>query len=240
MSSTEWLSFVKNKQMELIAIWRCSANRCSQNNRILCPRQTRFRYWILKMWATIGVIHWPLAGIAPIIAVPTTPAGILGLRWVGIRFMDDWKLHSKNDLYLPQNVTAHSEIRSWINFGTTTQYHCLGQGSMPWWHMLLGIWPPGFHPMADAYCLCEAIRQYCQISADSSWKTRKKLEARGQMFVLASMEQRPLQRRTELRAFRCPFNWEPYTNKQHGLPSMPLILHCFKQNKQTIGRWMVH
>ena len=175
-----------------------------------------------------------LAGIAPIIAVPTT-AGT-GSEVGRASVILDEKLHTKKIIFHPKMLPAIVISDPELTLGLPPHITAwTGVDAMV--HAIEAYCAPGYHPMAEGIAI-EAIRiiaKYLPIAV----KDGKNLEARGQMLVAASMGATAFQKGLGS-VHSVAHQLGAIYNKQHGLLNAIILPYALKQNKAAIEDRMVH
>jgi len=175
-----------------------------------------------------------IAGIAPIIATPTT-AGT-GSEVGRASVILDESLHTKKIIFhpkmLPGIVISDPELTVGLPPNITAW---TGVDAMV--HAMEAYCAPGYHPMADGIAI-EAIRiiaKYLPIAVADG----KNLEARGQMLVAASMGATAFQKGLGS-VHSVAHQLGALYNKQHGLLNAIILPYALRQNKSAIEERMVH
>ena len=175
-----------------------------------------------------------IAGIAPIIAIPTT-AGT-GSEVGRASVILDENLHTKKIIFhpkmLPGIVISDPELTVGLPPSITAW---TGVDAMV--HAMEAYCAPGYHPMADGIAI-EAIRiiaKYLPIAVGDG----KNLEARGQMLVAASMGATAFQKGLGS-VHSVAHQLGAIYNKQHGLLNAIILPYALRQNKLAIEERMVH
>jgi len=178
--------------------------------------------------------HANLAGIAPIIAIPTT-AGT-GSEVGRASVILDENLHTKKIIFhpkmLPEIVISDPELTVGLPPNITAW---TGIDAMV--HAIEAYCAPGYHPMADGIAI-EAIRiiaKYLPIAVEDG----KNLEARGQMLVAASMGATAFQKGLGS-VHSVAHQLGAIYNKQHGLLNAIILPYALRQNRSAIEERMVH
>ncbi|GGW28994.1 iron-containing alcohol dehydrogenase [Arenibacter certesii] len=175
-----------------------------------------------------------LAGIAPIIAIPTT-AGT-GSEVGRASVIVDEKIHVKKIIFHPKMIPAIVISDPELTLGLPPHITAwTGVDAMV--HAIEAYCAPGFHPMADGIAI-EAIRiiaNYLPLAV----KDGKNLEARGQMLVAASMGATAFQKGLGS-VHSVAHQLGAIYNKQHGLLNAIILPYALKQNKAAIEDRMVH
>ena len=175
-----------------------------------------------------------LAGIAPIIAVPTT-AGT-GSEVGRASVILDEKLHTKKIIFHPKMLPAIVISDPELTLGLPPHITAwTGVDAMV--HAIEAYCAPGYHPMAEGIAI-EAIRiiaKYLPIAV----KDGKNLEARGQMLVAASMGATAFQKGLGS-VHSVAHQLGAIYNKQHGLLNAIILPYALKQNKAAIEDRMMY
>lgn len=175
-----------------------------------------------------------IAGIAPIIAIPTTSG--TGSEVGRASVILDENLHTKKIIFhpkmLPGIVISDPELTVGLPPNITAW---TGVDAMV--HAMEAYCAPGYHPMADGIAI-EAIRiiaKYLPIAVGDG----KNLEARGQMLVAASMGATAFQKGLGS-VHSVAHQLGAIYNKQHGLLNAIILPYALRQNKLAIEERMVH
>ena len=178
--------------------------------------------------------HANVAGIAPIVAVPTT-AGT-GSEVGRASVILDEGLHTKKIIFhpkmLPGIVISDPELTVGLPPNITAW---TGVDAMV--HAIEAYCAPGYHPMADGIAI-EAIRiiaRYLPIAV----RDGKNMEARGQMLVAASMGATAFQKGLGS-VHSVAHQLGAIYNKQHGLLNAIILPYALRQNRTAIGDRMVY
>ncbi|HUH48119.1 MAG TPA: iron-containing alcohol dehydrogenase [Arenibacter sp.] len=178
--------------------------------------------------------HADVAGIAPIVAIPTT-AGT-GSEVGRASVILDEKLHTKKIIFhpkmLPGIVISDPELTLGLPPNITAW---TGVDAMV--HAMEAYCAPGYHPMADGIAI-EAIRiiaNYLPLAVADG----KNLEARGHMLVAASMGATAFQKGLGS-VHSVAHQLGAIYNKQHGLLNAIILPYALRQNRSAIEERMVH
>lgn len=178
--------------------------------------------------------HAIIAGIAPIVAIPTT-AGT-GSEVGRASVILDENIHTKKIIFhpkmLPGIVISDPELTLGLPAHITAW---TGVDAMV--HAIEAYCAPGYHPMADGIAI-EAIRiiaKYLPIAVEDG----KNLEARGQMLVAASMGATAFQKGLGS-VHSVAHQLGAIYNKQHGLLNAIILPYALRQNQSAIEERMVY
>ncbi len=178
--------------------------------------------------------HANLAGIAPIIAIPTT-AGT-GSEVGRASVILDESLHSKKIIFHPKMLPGIVILDPELTIGLPPNITAwTGVDAMV--HAIEAYCAPGYHPMAEGIAI-EAIRiiaKYLPIAV----KDGKNLEARGQMLVAAAMGATAFQKGLGS-VHSVAHQLGAIYNKQHGLLNAIILPYALHQNKSAIEERMVY
>lgn len=175
-----------------------------------------------------------LAGIAPIVAIPTT-AGT-GSEVGRASVILDENLHSKKIIFHPKMLPGIVISDPGLTVGLPPHITAwTGVDAMV--HAMEAYCAPGYHPMADGIAV-EAIRmiaKYLPIAVADG----KNLEARGQMLVAASMGATAFQKGLGS-VHSVAHQLGAIYNKQHGLLNAIILPYALRQNRSAIEERMVY
>ena len=178
--------------------------------------------------------HANLAGIAPIIAIPTT-AGT-GSEVGRASVILDENLHSKKIIFHPKMLPGIVILDPELTIGLPPNITAwTGVDAMV--HAIEAYCAPGYHPMAEGIAI-EAIRiiaKYLPVAV----KDGRNLEARGQMLVAAAMGATAFQKGLGS-VHSVAHQLGAIYNKQHGLLNAIILPYALHQNKSAIEERMVH
>jgi len=178
--------------------------------------------------------HANIAGIAPIIAIPTT-AGT-GSEVGRASVILDEKLQSKKIIFHPKMLPGIVIIDPELTIGLPAHITAwTGVDAMV--HAIEAYCAPGYHPMADGIAI-EAIRIIAKY-LPRAFKDGSDLEARGQMLVAAAMGATAFQKGLGS-VHSVAHQLGAIYNKAHGLLNAIILPYALQQNKSVIEERMVY